>query len=91
METFGQKSDLMCFELKKVAPKVKCRCFFRGHFLQFFSGKFGENWEKNHSHPKILPGPTPVLVGVFVITALSSTNIRRKVTTQYMVSPFTSP
>ena len=74
METFGQKSDLMCFELKKVAPKVKCRGFFRGHFLQFFSGKFGEIWKKTFEH-KILPAPTLVLVGVFVITALSSTNI----------------
>ena len=52
LETFGQKSDLMCFEMKKVAPKVKCRCFFRGHILQFFSDKFGEIWEKNIRTPK---------------------------------------
>jgi len=30
---------------------------------------------KNLPTPKVFPAPTPVSVGVFVITALSSTNV----------------
>jgi len=50
----------MCFDLKKMALKIKCIRFFGDNF---FVGLFGQVWRnlgKNPSHPQNLPAASPV-------------------------------